>query len=99
IPSPLNVLFVFGEKEDIYVGTARGLYKLRNNKSELLSGHHMSKAMCAIAENRFLLAIGNSLTIIDRNGTVQKTLTRTSLAELAQDCYFFYIYNDKNERI
>ncbi|TYR37257.1 response regulator [Sphingobacterium phlebotomi] len=99
IPSPLNILFVFGEKEDIYVGTARGLYKLRNNKSELLSGHHMAKAMCAIAENRFLLAIGNSLTIIDRNGTVQKTFTRTSLAELAQDSYIFNIYKDKNEHI
>lgn len=99
-PYQLNILFLYGENDALYIGTTGGLYKLGHQASELLGGNHnTAKAMCALPANRFLLAIGNSLQIIDKQGHVQKTFDAASLAELAKANAIFSIYNDGKEHI
>lgn len=99
-PHQLNILFLYGSRDDLYIGTTGGLYKLGRHTSELLGGNRSAAtAMCTLSENRFLLAIGNSLQIIDRQGHIQKAFDTASLAELSKAKAIFNIYNDGKEHL
>jgi len=94
-PYQLNILFLLEQEGYIYIGTSDGVFRLSSDKSELISDKKSYvKAMCVISQNRFLLAIGNSLKIIDGKGKVQKIFETASLSELANASDIFNIYKD-----
>ncbi len=99
-PHQLNVLFLLLQNDHLYIGTSDGVYKLSGNASKRISDRKSYlKAMCAISDDSLLLAIGNSLSIIDGEGNVQKIFDTASLPEFANVNDIFDLYKDKQGNI
>ncbi|TZF82281.1 response regulator [Pedobacter sp. BS3] len=100
-PNKLTVLFLFEWQQAIYVGTTTGLYKLWNNRFELISRKNSAaKAMCLVADDYFLLAANNNLELINSKGQVQRVFNASALEALSRnDFNVFNIYKDAKGRI
>lgn len=98
-PNKLTVLFLVEQNGTIFAGTMEGLYRISDRINTLISPNLAATAMCAISENRFLLAIGNSLQIINDKGKVQRTFESGPSSELAEVNFIYNIYKDQKGRI
>lgn len=97
-PLKRAVLFLLEQNGIIYVGTTAGLFKISENSNTLISEKVATTAMCVISEDRFLLAMGKTLKVINEKGIVQRTFEAAALAELA-DASIFNIYKDERAKI
>ncbi|MDB5015107.1 MAG: histidine kinase, partial [Daejeonella sp.] len=97
-PIKRTVLFLVEHNGVIYVGTTAGLFKISKNSNKLISQNVAATAMCVISDNRFLLAIGKTLKVINDKGEVQRTFEAATLSKLG-DASIFNIYNDAKGKI
>lgn len=97
-PLKRTVLFLLEQNGAIYVGTTAGLYQIAEDKYRLITENSAVTAICAVSENRFLLAMDRTLKIIDDKGRVQRTFEYAALSKLA-DASIYNIYKDEKGRI
>lgn len=85
---------------NVYIGTISGLFKLSAKKFKRISELAPAKAICSIQEGYFLLAIGNGLKIVNKDGIVQRVFTSSSFPELALSGFIIHsIYRDQKADI
>lgn len=77
VPYPLEshmpTIHSLSETGDIlYVGTAIGLFQIRNGKARILI-RGFARALCALSKDRILLAVNERLLILDRTGHIERT--------------------------
>ncbi|WP_437920326.1 hybrid sensor histidine kinase/response regulator transcription factor [Sphingobacterium sp. LRF_L2] len=76
------VHFLLADREQLYVGTSKGLFRIEQEKVSLLCREN-ARAMAGLLANRFLVSLHNQLVVIDRMGKVEKSFGRESFGLLA----------------
>jgi signal transduction histidine kinase/ligand-binding sensor domain-containing protein/DNA-binding response OmpR family regulator len=94
-----NVIFLISNNDKIFAGTGNGLYKIENGESKLLINKN-AKAICKLIDDKFLLAAGKQLMMIDENGKILKNYNSLAFLPLADPDFTIYtIYRDQKNKI